>query len=61
MTTKQIAINAIENLPDCASWDDIQDRINFVAGVQKSLLALDAGKGVPHARVKEEFAQWLDG
>ena len=59
MTTKQIAIHTIEGLPEEASWDDIQERINFVAGVRKSLQDLDQGKGVPHDRVKEEFAQWL--
>ena len=59
MTTKQIAIHSIEELPEGATWDDIQERINFVAGVRKSLQELDEGKGIPHERVKEEFAQWL--
>lgn len=59
MTTKQIAIHSIEELPESASWDDIQERINFVAGVRKSLQELDEGKGIPHKKVKEEFAQWL--
>ena len=59
MTTKQIAIHSIEELPESASWDDIQERINFVAGVRKSLQELDEGKGIPQEKVKEEFAQWL--
>jgi predicted transcriptional regulator len=59
MTTKDFAIHAIEELPDGATWEDIQERINFVAGVRKSLQELDAGKGIPHERVKEEFSQWL--
>jgi hypothetical protein len=59
MTTKQIAIHTIEDLPEGASRDDIQERINFVAGVRKSLQESDEGKGIPHDRVKEEFAQWL--
>jgi predicted transcriptional regulator len=59
MTTKQIAIHTIEDLPEEASWDDIQERINFVAGVRKSLQDLDEGKYVPHDRVKEDFAEWL--
>ena len=59
MTTKQIAIHSIEELPESASWDDIQERINFVAGVRRSLQELDEGKGIPHKKVKEEFAQWL--
>ena len=59
MTTKQIAIQTIQELPDDATWDDIQERIRFVAGVRKGLRELDEGKGIPHDRVREEFAEWL--
>jgi len=59
MTTKQIAIQAIQELPNDATWDDIQERIRFVAGVRKGLRELDEGKGIPHDRVREEFAEWL--
>ena len=57
MTTKEIAIHTIEELPEDATWDDVQERINFLAGVRKGLRELDAGRGIPHDRVKEEFAQ----
>jgi hypothetical protein len=56
MTTKQIAIHSIEELPESATWDDIQERINFVAGVRKSLRELDEDKGIPHEKAKEEFS-----
>ena len=59
MTTKETAIHTIEELPEDATWDDVQERINFVVGVRKGLYELDEGKGIPHDRVKEEFAQWL--
>ncbi|MGA2220949.1 MAG: hypothetical protein ABSH21_04070 [Verrucomicrobiia bacterium] len=59
MSTKEIAIHTIQTLPDDASWEDIQERINFVAGVRKGLRELDEGKGIPHDRVREEFAEWL--
>ncbi len=59
MTTKQIAIQTIQELPDDATWDDIQERIRFVAGVRKGLRELNEGKGIPHDRVREEFAEWL--
>ena len=59
MTTKEIAIHTIEELPEDATWDDVQERINFVVGVRKGFRELDEGKGIPHERVKEEFAQWL--
>jgi hypothetical protein len=59
MTTKEIAIHTIEELPEDATWDDVQERINFVVGVRKGLRELDEGKGIPHDRVREDFAQWL--
>lgn len=59
MTTKEIAIDTIKGLPDDTTWDTIQERINFMAGVRNGLRELDEGKGIPHERVKEDFAKWL--
>ncbi len=59
MKTKQIAIETIEQLPDDATWEEIQERIRFVAGVRTGLRELDEGKGIPHDQIKEEFAEWL--
>lgn len=59
MTSKEIAIHSIQELPDDATWDDIQERIQFVAGVRKALRELDDGRGTPHNRVREDFAEWL--
>ena len=59
MRTKEIAIQTIEKLPDDTTWDEIQERIDFIVGVRQGLRELDEGKGVPHQRVREEFAEWL--
>jgi predicted transcriptional regulator len=59
MTTKEVAIRSIQELPEGATWEDIQERINFVAGVRKGLRELDEGKGIPHERIREEFSEWL--
>ena len=34
MTTKDIAINSLRELPENATWEDIQERINFIAAVE---------------------------
>ena len=59
MTSKEIALKTIEQLPENASWEDIQERINFVVAVRRGLRELDEGKGISHEKVKEEFAEWL--
>jgi predicted transcriptional regulator len=58
---KELALRTIQELPEEATWDDIQERINFVAGVRKALRELDEGKGIPHERIKQEFSEWLIG
>ena len=59
MTTKEVAIRSIQELPEEATWEDIQERISFVVGVRKGLRELDEGKGIPHDRIREEFSEWL--
>ena len=61
MTTKEIALKTIRELPEDASWQDVQERINFIVGVHKGVRELDEGKGTPHDKVREEFAEWLTG
>ena len=57
--SKEIAIHAIEDLFEDARWEEIQERINFMAGVRKGLQELDQGNRIPHEQIKEEFAEWL--
>ena len=59
MTSKEIALKTIERLPEDASWEDIQERINFIAAIRKGLRELDEGKGVSHDKIRQEFAEWL--
>lgn len=59
MKAKEAAIRSIQELPEDATWEDIQERINFVAGVRKGLRELDEGRGIPHERIREEFSEWL--
>jgi predicted transcriptional regulator len=59
MTIKEAAVKSIQELPEDATWEDIQDRINFVAGVRKGLRELNEGKGISHEQVREEFREWI--
>jgi hypothetical protein len=55
VTTKEIAIKIIQELPEDATWEDIQERVNFIAGVRKGLKELDEGKGLSNTQVKEDL------
>jgi hypothetical protein len=59
MTVKEIAIKTIQQLPEDATWEDVQERINFVGGVRQGLRELNNGTGISHENLKEEFREWL--
>jgi len=59
MTQKQLVLEAIEELPDNAPLNEIVERVEFLAAVQKGLDQLDRGEGVPHEEVKRQLAAWL--
>ena len=59
MTEKEIVLETIRALPDNCSLDEIAERIEFMAAVQKGLDQLDAGEGIPHEEVKKQLASWL--
>jgi len=59
MTEKEIVLETIRALPDNCSLDEIAERIEFMAAVQKGLNQLDNGEGIPHDEVKKQLASWL--
>ena len=59
MTEKEIVLETIRALPDNCSLDEIDERIEFMAAVQKGLNQLDNGEGIPHDEVKKKLASWL--
>jgi predicted transcriptional regulator len=59
MTEKEIVLETIRALPDDSSLDEIAERIEFMAAVQKGLDQLDRGEGIPHDEVKKQLASWL--
>lgn len=59
MTEKEIVLETIRALPDDCSLEEIAERIDFMAAVQKGLDQLDRGEGIPHDEVKRQLASWL--
>ena len=59
MTTKELAIRTIRELPDTADWADIEERIRFLAAIDKGLAEIKEGKVIPHEDVKESLEKWL--
>ncbi|MCL5278297.1 MAG: hypothetical protein M1376_00115 [Planctomycetes bacterium] len=59
MMSKDMAIKTIQELPDSATWEDIEERVRFLAAIDKGLADIKAGRVVPHEEVKESLRQWL--
>ena len=59
MTEKEIVLETIRALPDDCSLEEIAERIEFMAAVQKGLDQLDSGEGIPHDELKKQLASWL--
>ena len=59
MTQKELALDAISELPDDASLDEIAGRVDFLAAIQKGFDQLDRGEAIPHEELKRQLAAWL--
>jgi len=59
MTQKQLALEAIEKMPDDVPLSEIVERVEFLAAIQKGLDQLDRGEGIPHDEIKRQLASWL--
>jgi predicted transcriptional regulator len=52
-------LDAISELPDEVSLQEIAEKIEFLAAIQKGMDQLDRGEGIPHEEVKRQLAAWL--
>jgi predicted transcriptional regulator len=58
MTNKQMVIEAVRELPDEATLDDIAERIAILAAIRKGEQAADAGRVISHEELKRQVARW---
>jgi len=59
VSQKEIVLDAISELPDEVSLQEIAEKIEFLAAIQKGMDQLDRGEGIPHEEVKRQLATWL--
>ena len=54
-----MVMQTIKNLPANASIEDAMEKLLFLAKIEKGIYQADAGKTIPHDRVKERMEKWL--
>lgn len=61
MSTKELAMETIRGLPEDASWEQIEERIHFLAAIEAAREEVKTGKVVPHAEVSDFLQSWISG
>ena len=59
MTTKELAVKAIKDLPGDATMSDIQYRLYVIGKIQKSKDSVSRHGTVSHSDVKKSVSKWL--
>jgi len=57
-TPKEAVLEAIQALPDDATFEDIEYHLYVRARIEEGLRAADEGRVVPHEEVKGRMAEW---
>jgi predicted transcriptional regulator len=59
MSVKETVLEAIQNLPADATWEDVAERFRFLHAIDAGLREVAAGRTLPHEQVKTQLEQWL--
>ena len=58
MSNKETVIEAVRNLPEDATLEEISEQIAILAAIRRGEKAIAEGKTVTHDVVKERSASW---
>ncbi len=56
-SVKQRVLEAVQRLPDDATFDDAIERIVFLAKIEQGLEQADAGQTVPHQEARKRLSK----
>jgi predicted transcriptional regulator len=59
MSTKDLVLDTIKRMPNTATWEDIEERIRFLAAIEKGRKEIREGKVVPHQEVRNRLHSWI--
>ncbi len=57
-TPKQVVLEAVQALPEDASYEDIEYTLFVRSRVEEGLRAAAEGRVVPHEQAKRQMAEW---
>lgn len=59
-TAKEDVRHLLEELPDDASYEEIQYRIFVRQKIEKAVADVEKGRVVPHEEAKRRLSKWLE-
>jgi predicted transcriptional regulator len=59
MSVKQLALDAINHLPEDADLATIQEEVALLAALEDAEADVKEGRLIPHSDVVKNFQQWL--
>lgn len=59
MSTKEIALGTIRDLPEDVSWRQIEERIRFLVAIEQAREEVKNGSITPHGEVRDLLETWL--
>jgi predicted transcriptional regulator len=58
MSDKQAVLDAVSQMPDTVSLDQIHDEVALLKSLREGLSDSEAGRVISHEEVKKRFASW---
>jgi predicted transcriptional regulator len=59
MTPKERAVAALQAMPANATWDEVAEKMAFMAAIERGLKDVEEGKVVANSEVKQRIREWL--
>ena len=59
MTAKAEVLEIVQKLPETASYDEIAQRIELLAGIREAQEEIKRGEGIPLEDVLREIPSWV--
>ena len=58
MSIKELVIEKIKEMPESSSFEEIEERIHFMSGVEKAMDSVDSGNGLSTDQVRQKIKEW---
>ncbi|MCG8527035.1 MAG: hypothetical protein MI748_11675 [Opitutales bacterium] len=58
MSIKELVIEKIKEMPETSTFEEIEERIHFMSGVQKAVNSVDSGKSYSTDQIRNKIKEW---